>query len=203
MVKGGNSNRAYNTLNMNTKIPQEVIAAFHNSHPNDNIIPTQFQMPRMGRQIIVNVISTYKDVSVTGSGISKYFSIQYDEDDRISSIGISKITNRNLHVSSNNSTNHDSEIGYNSTIEIDIHAYTHCFGKKFRIVSPTEQLCSVHPFIYELDTTNNASIVTAATSVVDDYGTLFATVCVQGINFTNKMYKVVINTNQFRSFGVQ
>ena len=44
---------------------------------------------------------------------------------RTSSMGISKITTRNRHYSSNNFTNHDDKTGYNSTIEIDIHSGTH------------------------------------------------------------------------------
>ena len=58
-------------------------------------------------------------------------------------MGISKITTRNRHVSSNNPTKHDGEIGYNSTIDIDSHADTHCFGNNFQILSSTEQVCSV------------------------------------------------------------
>ena len=50
-------------------------------------------------------------------------------------MGITKITTRNRHVSSNNPTKHDGEIGYNSTIDINRHDDTHCFGKNFRIVS--------------------------------------------------------------------
>ena len=38
---------------------------------------------------------------------------------------ISKIATRNHNVSSNNYTNHDSEIGYNSTIDVDSHADAH------------------------------------------------------------------------------
>ena len=39
---------------MNTEITQTDIASFHTSRPDDNIIPAQFQMPRMGRQRGVN-----------------------------------------------------------------------------------------------------------------------------------------------------
>ena len=94
-------------------------------------------MSRMGMKIRVNAATTNNDVSVTGQGISKRFSIEYCDDDRISSTVISKITIRNRHVSSNNYTKHDGEIGYNSTTDIESHVNTHFFGNNFQIVSST------------------------------------------------------------------
>ena len=125
---------------MNTDITQEDIAAFHTSHPDDNIIPAQVQMPRMVRQIGVNTVATKNDVSVTESGISKQFFIHHCDDGRISGMVITKITTRNRHVSSNNSTNRYGEIGYNSTIEVNSHSNTYCFGKNLQTMSSTEQV---------------------------------------------------------------
>ena len=122
---------------MNSEITQAAIAEFNTSQPGGNIISAHIQIPRMGRQRGVNSFAANNGVSVTGSGSSKRFSIQYDNYGSISIMVISKITNRNHHVSSNNSTKHDGEIGYNSTIDIISHADTHCFGKKFLIVSST------------------------------------------------------------------
>ena len=153
--KGGNRNGTRNISNTNTNITQADIAEFHTSQPDDDRITDQVQIPRMGRKRLFNAVATNNDVSVTGSGSSKHFYIQYDDDGRISGMGISKITTRNCHVSSNNSTNHDGRIGYKNTIEIDSHADTHFFGKNFRIVSSTEQLCSVTALLDELATTNN------------------------------------------------
>ena len=90
----------------------------------------------MERQIIINAVTTKNDVSVTGSVSSKRYSIQYDENGRISVIGISKITSKNLPVPSNNYTNHDGEIGYNSTIEINSHSDNH-FLVNIQIISST------------------------------------------------------------------
>ena len=115
----------------------------------------------------------------------------------------SRITTRNRHVYSNNSTKHDGEIGYNSTIEINTHVNTHCFGKNFRIMKSTEQLCSVTAFLEELANTNNVGIVKSAISMIDDYGAIFISVFVQGINLTKKMDKVLISPHQCRSFGFQ
>ena len=110
-------------------------------------------------------------------------------------MGISKINTINCHVYSNHSINYDGGIGYNSTIEIDSHANTHCFGKKFRIVYSTEQLLSVTVFLNQLETTDNVAIVTAATSMIDDNGAVFITVFGQGLDFTEKIYKGLINPN--------
>ena len=97
-------------------------------------------MPHMARQRGVNTVTTKNYFPVTGSGIKKQFSIQYDDYGRISSIVISKITTRNRHASSNNSTKHDGEIGYNSTIDINSHTDTIFFVNNFLIVSSTEQV---------------------------------------------------------------
>ena len=48
----------------------------------------------------------------------------------------------------------------------------------------------------------NVAIVTASTSIIDDNSAVFITVFVQGLDFTKKMYKVLINPNQCISFGV-
>ena len=102
--------------------------------------------------------------------------IQYDDGGRISSIVISKITTRNRRVSSNNSTNHDGEIGYNSTIEIGSHNDTRYFGDNFLVMSSTEKLCSVTAFLNELATTNYVAIVTSATVIIDDNSAVFISV---------------------------
>ena len=66
-------NGTCNASNMNTEIIQADISELHTSQSDDIIIPVQFQMPRMGRQIVVNTVSTTNDVSVTGSGIPHGF----------------------------------------------------------------------------------------------------------------------------------
>ena len=113
-------------------------------------------------------------------------------------MGISKITTdncchvseENSHVSSNHSSQRDGNIGYNITIEINSYADTHCFGKNFRIVSTTEQICSVTAFLDELATMNNVPIVTTATAMVDDDGAVFIAVFGQGLfKGTNAEYK--------------
>ena len=68
---------------------------------------------------------------------------------------------------------HDGEFGYNSNIEINSPADTHCFGKNFKMVSSTEQVCSLTALLNELETTNNVAIVTAATSMIDVNSTVF------------------------------
>ena len=87
--------------------------------------------------------------------------------------------------------------------DIDNHADTHCFGKNLRIMSSTEQEFSVNEFLNELATANNVSTVIAATSMIDDDGTLILFVFGQGLNFTKKMDKGPVNTNQCILFGVQ
>ena len=85
----------------------------------------------MARQRGVNTVTTKNYFPVTGSGIKKQFSIQYDDYGRISSLEISKITTRIRNVSSDNSTKNDDEIRYNSTVDMDSHAGNYFFGKNF------------------------------------------------------------------------
>ncbi len=46
--------------------------------------------------------------------------------------------------------------------EIDNHADTTCFGKNFRVVSFTSEVCSVSPYLCEYDSLNDIPICTRA-----------------------------------------
>ena len=70
-------------------------------------------------------------------------------------------------------------------------------------MSSTEQVCSVTSLLDDLLATNNVTIETAATATNDDNGTVFIVVFGQGLNFTKKMDKGLINNNQCRSLDVQ
>ena len=125
---------------MNNHIANADITAFQNSQSNDNIMLSQVHIPNMGRQREANSVFANNDAS-------KRFSIQYDNDGNILIMGTSKNNTRNCHASSNISTKHDSKVGYNITIGINIHADNHCFVNNFLFVSRTEQLCSVTEFL--------------------------------------------------------
>ena len=77
------------------------------------------------------------------------------------------------------------------------------FGKNFRIMSSTEQVFLVTSFLNKLATTNSVAIVIAATIMLAEGGAVFVALFGQEIEFTNKMYKGIINPNQCKSFGVQ
>ena len=96
----------------------------------------------MGRQVGVNAVSVNNDVSVTGSGTPKRFSIQYEKSGRILGMGISKISTRNHHFSSNNSTKHDGAVVYNSTIEIDSHSDTLFLARNFKLFHQQKNMLS-------------------------------------------------------------
>ena len=70
-------------------------------------------------------------------------------------------------------------------------------------MSSTEPLYYATEFIDKLATTNNVAIVTDATTTIDDNGAVFIVLFGQVLDFTKKMDKIIINTNQCRSFGVQ
>ena len=54
--------------------------------------------------------------------------------------------------------------------EIDNHADTTCFGKNFRVISSTSEVCSVSPYLSEYNSINDIPICTAATAVDLDTG---------------------------------
>jgi len=54
--------------------------------------------------------------------------------------------------------------------EIDNHADTTCFGKNFRVISFTSEVCSVSPYLSEYDSITDIPICTAATAVDLDSG---------------------------------
>jgi len=54
--------------------------------------------------------------------------------------------------------------------ELDNHADTKCFGKNFKVISFTSEVCSVSPYLSEYDSVNDIPICTAATAVELDSG---------------------------------
>jgi len=54
--------------------------------------------------------------------------------------------------------------------EIDNHADTTCFGKNFRVISFTSEVCSVSPYLSEYASIEDIPICTAATAVDLDSG---------------------------------
>ena len=119
---------------MNNNITQVDITVLQTSQTDYNRIPAQLQMSRIVSQRGFHSVSANNYASVNGLGSLKRFSIHCGDDGRILSMGISKITTRNHHLSSNNPTKHDGEIEYYSTIEINIHSDTHFVDKNFQIL---------------------------------------------------------------------
>ena len=117
---------------MNTNITQVDIAEFRTSQSDDNIITAQVQIPAMGKLIGVNESANKNYISVTGLGSSNFVYIQYEDDGRISRIGIKKICTKNCHVFSNNPTKHYGELLFNSTIDINSHSKNHFWVRTFR-----------------------------------------------------------------------
>ena len=54
--------------------------------------------------------------------------------------------------------------------EIDNHADTTCFGKNFRAIYFTSEICSVSPYLSEYDSLDDVPICTAVTAVELDSG---------------------------------
>jgi len=86
--------------------------------------------------------------------------------------------------------------------EIDNHADTTCFGKNFRVISFTSEVCTVSPYLSEYESMEDISICTAATSVDLDRGETIILEFGQGLWFGDRMSHSLINPNQCRSFGL-
>ena len=87
--------------------------------------------------------------------------------------------------------------------EIDNHADTTCFGKNFRVISFTSEVCSVSPYLSEYDSLEDIPICTAATAVELDSGETIILQFGQGLWFGNRMEHSLINPNQCRSYGIR
>ena len=87
--------------------------------------------------------------------------------------------------------------------EIDNHADTTCFGKNFRVISFTSEVCSVSPFLSEYDSVADVPIFTAATAVDLESGETIILIFGQGLWFGTRMEHSLINPNQCRAFGIQ
>ena len=86
--------------------------------------------------------------------------------------------------------------------EIDNHADTTCFGKNFRVISFTSEVCNVSPYLSEYASIEDIPICTAATAVDLDSGETIILEFGQGLWFGDRMCHSLINPNQCRSFGI-
>lgn len=86
--------------------------------------------------------------------------------------------------------------------DIDNHADTICFGKNFRPIYFTSEVCQVSPFLEEYQQQDDIQICTAATAVDLDDGETIILQFGQGLWFGNRMNRSLINPNQCRSYGI-
>ena len=86
--------------------------------------------------------------------------------------------------------------------EIDNRADTTCFGKNFRVISFTSEVCSVSPYLSEYDSVTDIPICTAATAVDLDSGETIILEFGQGLWFGDRLNHSLINPNQCRAYGI-
>jgi len=86
--------------------------------------------------------------------------------------------------------------------EIDNHANTTCFGKNFRVISFTSEMCSVSPYLSEYDSITDIPICTAATAVDLNTGETIILEFGQGLWFGDRMNHSLINPNKYRVYGL-
>ena len=86
--------------------------------------------------------------------------------------------------------------------EIDNHADTHCFGKNFKPLHFTSEVCTVSPFLDEYSEQPDIPICSAATALDLQNGETLILIFGQGLWFGNRMSKSLINPNQCRAYGV-
>ena len=87
--------------------------------------------------------------------------------------------------------------------EIDNHADTICFGKNFRPIYFTSQVCTVSPFLDSYESKQDVPICSAVTAVDLEDGTTILLEAGQGLYFGSEMDRSLINPNQVRAFGIQ
>ena len=95
------------------------------------------------------------------------------------------------------------DIDFNPAMsEIDNHADTHVFGKNFRPIYFTSEVCSVTPFLDEYKEQENVRICTGATAYETKFGETIILQFGQALWFGNRMEKSLINPNQCRAYGI-
>ena len=87
--------------------------------------------------------------------------------------------------------------------EIDNHADTICFGRNFRPIYFTSEVCQVSRFLPEYENQQDIQICTAATSVDLDDGDTVILQFGQGLWFGDSLDKSLLNPNQCRAFGIR
>ena len=86
--------------------------------------------------------------------------------------------------------------------EMDNHADTICFGKNFRPIYFTSQVCTVSPFLDSYESRLDVPICTGITAVDLEDGSTVLLEAGQGLYFGDDMDRSLINPNQIRAFGV-
>ena len=85
--------------------------------------------------------------------------------------------------------------------EIDNHADTICFGKNFRPIYFTSQVCTVSPFLDSYESKKDVPICSAVTAVDLEDGSILLEAG-QGLYFGAEMDRSLINPNQVRAYGL-
>ena len=83
--------------------------------------------------------------------------------------------------------------------DMDNHADTICFGRNFRVILYTSEVCTVSAFLKEFDDQTDIPICTAATAVDLDSGETIILQFGQGLWFGDRLDHLLINPNQVRS----
>ena len=86
--------------------------------------------------------------------------------------------------------------------EMDNHADTICFGKNFRPIYFTSEVCQVSPFLSEYEEQMDVPICTAVTALDMDDGETILLQFGQGLWFGERMDRSLINPNQCRAYGI-
>ena len=87
--------------------------------------------------------------------------------------------------------------------EIDNHADTICFGKNFRPIFFTSQVCTVSPFLDSYESKQDVPICSAVTVVDLEDGSTILFEARQGLYFSLEIDRSLLNPDQVRTFNIQ
>jgi len=145
--------------------------------------------------------STGKRVTFTnGTSSNLKLSGTIDQDKNTRRIGKLMTRNRRT-IMSYKSQVMTQKDGHMAPVEIDNHADTCCLGSNFRLMTYTNQVCTVNGFLDGMEETD-IPIVTGATAWVSPNGDKYILVVNQGLWFGNKLEKSLLNPNQVRHHGL-
>lgn len=174
--------------------------------PLNNNVGTATVSAATGIPVTHDDVSTLAMTSATNNIPKNSFPGGYGRnrytDDRSKRVGKVITSRRNVAVTSKVPLKNTWIVGHQARCEMDTHADTCCLGSNFRVLSYTNMVCDVMPFLDTYSPSRNVPIVTGVTAFDDpETGQSYLLEVNQALYFDNLPHSL-LNPNQLRAHGL-